>query len=80
MTIGNDEVEADSGAKQEGEGETEPSADKEVKVSGRAGGTDQPMEYIICFAPGNQTIPTEKQKLFWKWESQPPHVGLPKRH
>ena len=28
----------------------EPLADEEVKVSGRAERTDQPMEYIICFA------------------------------
>ena len=27
----------------------EPLADKEVKVSGRAEGTDQDMEYIVCF-------------------------------
>ena len=49
VTVGNDEGEADSSAKQEGE-EMEPLADEEVKALGRAGGTDQPMGYIICFA------------------------------
>ena len=28
----------------------EPLADDKVKASGRVEGTDQPMEYIICFA------------------------------
>ena len=46
-TVGNDEVEADTGAKQEG-GETEPLADKGVQASGRGGGTGWPMECIIA--------------------------------
>ena len=50
VTIWNTEGEADSGAEQEGEGEMESLADKEVKVSGRVEGPDQPMEYIIHFA------------------------------
>ena len=54
VTVGNEEVEADSGAKQEGEGETEPSADEKVEASGRAGGTDQPMEYIVPLAKAVQ--------------------------
>ena len=63
-TIGNKEGERDSSAKQEGEGEMEPSADKEVKASG---GTDQTIEYIIhliyySLHQGIQTIPTEKNR------------------
>ena len=50
MTVGNAKGKADSGAKQEGEGETEPLADKEDQASSGAEGTDQPMEYIIHFA------------------------------
>ena len=78
MTVGNDEVEADSGVKQEGEGEMEPSADEEVKTSGRVGGTDQPMEYIIHFA--RQSNCTNRKTVFQVRESQTPHMGLPKRH
>ena len=50
VTVGNVEGEADSSAKQEGYGETEPLADEEVKLSDKAEGIDQPMEHIICFA------------------------------
>ena len=49
-TVGNAKGKADSGVKQEGEGETKPLADKEVKVLGGAEGTDQPMENSIHFA------------------------------
>ena len=48
-TIGNEEVEEDSSVKQEG-GEKEPSADEEVKTSGRIGEMVQSVEYIIQFA------------------------------
>ena len=48
VTIGNDEVVEDSSPKQEG-GEMEPSADNDLKASGRAWGTDQSVEYIIDF-------------------------------
>ena len=48
VTIGNAKGDADSGVKQEREGEMEPLADEEVKTSGRAEGADQHMEYIIC--------------------------------
>ena len=50
VTIGNNMVEESSSAKQEGEGETEHSPDKEIEVSGRMGGTDEAIEYIIQFA------------------------------
>ena len=50
VTVGNDEVEEDPGVKQEGEGETEPSADEDVEASGRVGETDQCIKYITCFA------------------------------
>ena len=76
-TIGNAEGEADSGAKQEGEGEMEPLAHKEVKASGRAEGTESAYGVYHLLHQGSQTIPTEKQKLFWVWESWPPHAGLP---
>ena len=49
VTVGSNEVERNSGAKQEGNAETESSADKEAKTSGRVGGMDQPMEYIVHF-------------------------------
>ena len=48
-TIGNDEGEADSSARQGGEWETEPSTDEEVKMPGGAGGTDLPIVYIVYF-------------------------------
>ena len=50
VTIGNAEGKADSDKKQEGEGEMEPSVAKEFEVSGGVEGTDQPKEFIICFA------------------------------
>ena len=37
----------------------EPLADEGVEVSGGAGGTDQPMEYIICFT---QVVELYQQK------------------
>ena len=49
MTVGNDEVAGDPGEKPEGEGETEPSADKDVEVSGRMGEMDQSVKYIVHF-------------------------------
>ena len=58
-TVGNAKGKADSGVKQEGEGEMEPLADKEVKASGRVQGTDQPMEYIFHFA---KVVELYKQK------------------
>ena len=64
MTIGNDEVEADSGVKQEGEGEMEPLADEEGKASGRAGGTDQPMDYIVCFAKAVKLYQQKNRSCF----------------
>ena len=48
-SIGNDAGEADSGVKQEKEGDTEPSADEEVEASGTVEGINQHMEYIISF-------------------------------
>ena len=59
VTIGNDEGEADPSVKQEGEGETGHSVDEEVEVSGRVGGTDQPMGYIIYFT---QAVELYQQK------------------
>ena len=52
VTIGSVEGKTDTGSKQEEEGETDPSADKEVKALGRAEDTDQPMEYIVHFTKG----------------------------
>ena len=50
VTIGSVEGKADSGVQQEEEGETEPSADKEVIASCGDEEIDQPMEYIIHIA------------------------------
>ena len=36
--------------KQEGEGETEPSSDKDVEASGGVGEMDKTIEYIVHFA------------------------------
>ena len=49
VTIESVKGEADSGEKQDKEGEMKLSADKEVKVSARREETDKPMEYIVCF-------------------------------
>ena len=49
--VGNDEAEEVSSVKQEeGEGEMEPSAEKDVEVSDGVGEMDQTVEYIIYFA------------------------------
>ena len=80
MTVGSNEGEENSSTKQGGDGETKSSADKEAKTSGGVGGMNQPMEYIIHFCQGSQTIPAEKQKLFWVQKSWPPCTGFPKRH
>ena len=42
----------------------EPSADKEVEVSGRAEETDQPMEYIICFAKAVKLYQQKNRSCF----------------
>ena len=49
MTVRNDEVEEDPSEKPEGEGETEPSADKDVEVLGGIGEMDQSVECIVHF-------------------------------
>ena len=64
MTVGNAKGEADSGAKQEREGEIQPSADEEVKSSGRAEGIDQPMGYIIHFAKVVKLYQKKKRSYF----------------
>ena len=50
MIIRMDEAKEDPSKKPEGEGETELSADKDVEVSHGIRETDQPIEYIVCFA------------------------------
>ena len=47
VTIGNDVAEEDPGVEQEGEEETEHSADQEVEASGKVEEDDQYIEYII---------------------------------
>ena len=49
MTIGSKNVEEDTSVKQGGDGGSESLADKKAETSGRVGGTDQPMKYIIHF-------------------------------
>ena len=49
VTIGNDVAEEDPGMEQEVEGETEPSADGEVKTSGGVEESDQSVKYIAYF-------------------------------
>ena len=50
VTVRKDKAEEDPGKKPEGEGETEPSADKDVEVLGGIGEIDQSVKYIVCFA------------------------------
>ena len=64
MTAGSVQGEADSAAKQEEEGEMEPSADEEVKASGKAEETDQPMEYIICFTKAVKLYQQKNRSCF----------------
>ena len=64
MTIGSDEVEENSSVKQEGDGETVSSADKEVETSGRVGGMDQPVEYIIHFTKAAQLYQQKNRSCF----------------
>ena len=72
VIIGNAKDKAESGVKQEGEGETEPLADEEVKASGRAEGTDQPMEYIVPFAKAVKLC-QQKTRSCFGWGS-PDHL------
>ena len=60
-TIGSVEGETDSGAKQEGE--MESFTDNEVKASGGAEETNQPMEYIVHFTKVVELYQQKKQKL-----------------
>ena len=64
MTIGNAKAKADSGMKQEGEGEMKPSANEEVKASGRVEGIDQPMEYIVHFAKAVKLYQQKNRSCF----------------
>ena len=64
MTTGSVEGKADSDVKEEEEGETEPLADKEVEVLGRIEETDQPMEYIICFAKAVELYQQKNRSCF----------------
>ena len=63
-TIGSNEVEENSGAKQEGDGQTASSADKEAKTSGGLGGMDQPVEYIVCFAKAVKLYQQKNRSCF----------------
>ena len=49
-TIGSNEVEENSGVKQEEDEKTASPADEEAKTSGQVRGMDWPIEYIVCFA------------------------------
>ena len=71
-TVGNDKGEADSSAKQEGKGEMEPSADKEVKVSDGEGGTYQPMEYIVSFTKAVKLY--QQKNRSWFGCGSPNHI------
>ena len=63
VAIGNDEGEADSSAKQE-EGNKESLAHEEDEASYRAGGTDQHMEYVICFAKAVKLYQQKNRSCF----------------
>ena len=62
VTIGNNEAEEDSSAKQEGE--VEPSGDKQVEAPGGVGGTAQPMEYIVHYARAVKLYQQKKRSCF----------------
>ena len=44
------ETEEDSGPKPNGEKEVKSSAEEDMGMSGKVGGTDQLLGYIVCFA------------------------------
>ena len=60
-TIRNNEAGEDPGEMPEGEGETEPSADQDVEVSGRIGEMDQSIEYIVHFAKAVKLYQKQKK-------------------
>ena len=59
------EAEEDPGKKPEGEGETEPSADEDVEVSGGIGERDQSIKYIICFVKAVKLYQEKNRNCFW---------------
>ena len=64
VTIRNDDAEEDPGAKLEGEGEMELSADEDVEASGGVEETDQSIEYIICFAKAVELYQKKNKNCF----------------
>ena len=64
VTIRNDMTEEDPGVKLEGEGETEPSANKDVEASGRVGETDKFVKYIINFTKGVEFYQKKNKNCF----------------
>ena len=64
MTIRNDVAKEDPGVEQEGEGETEPSADEEVEVSGRVEEADQFVEYITHFTKAVELYQKKSKNCF----------------
>ena len=48
--MGSNKAEEDSGTKPEGEEEAESSAGEDAETLGGAGGVDQLVGYIVCFA------------------------------
>ena len=64
VTVRKDKAEEDPEKKPEGEGETEPPADKDVEVSGGMGQTDQFIEYIVHFAKVIKLYQKENRNCF----------------
>ena len=64
MPIRKDEAKEDPGEKPEGEGETEPSADEDVEVSGGIGETGQSIEYIVHFTKGVELYQKKNRNCF----------------
>ena len=72
MTIRNNKAKEDFSVKQEGEGEMEPSADKDVEASG-VGEMDQTVEYIVCFVKAVELY-QKKNKNYFGCRSPDHHV------
>ena len=63
-TVGNDLAEEDPGVEQEGEEETEPSADEEVEVLGKVKEADQSIKYIAHFIKVVELYQKKKKNSF----------------
>ena len=71
------ETEEDLGSKPDGEKEAESSVEEDMGMSGKVGGTDQLLGYIIWFTNAVELTRKEPQ-LLWVWQPRSPGETLPK--